>query len=364
MRTNLILIVSGVLICTSLSVRSETPLWENVAVMPVYHFGYVTPHVNEIRYYITEPVHGFDVLLSKSTTGKNYWEQYYNRPDYGVGFHRINMGNPHILGNSAAIFGFFQAPYFRKSNFSLSYSISFGLAHTSKTFDIENNPLNMAISSHINVFIRFGLHLKYMLNDHFEINGGLDMQHFSNGKLKTPNLGINMVTASVGLGYTFNKTEISTEVLPAPEIKRNNFALIYAAGAKTYDDLHNDYYFASSLTFHYSRPIKMKYSLGTGADIFYNRSLLVAIPAEKNREVTTADLFRAGIHVGGSLRYNNLSMIAQIGYYLYKKYYYVTPFYNRVGLRYNLGEHMLLNLTLKSHMTIADFVEWGVGYRW
>jgi hypothetical protein len=34
-----------------------------------------------------------------------------------------------------------------------------------------------------------------------------------------------------------------------------------------------------------------------------------------------------------------------------------------LGLRYQLNEHLLANLSLKAHLGQADFIEWGVGYK-
>jgi hypothetical protein len=38
--------------------------------------------------------------------------------------------------------------------------------------------------------------------------------------------------------------------------------------------------------------------------------------------------------------------------------------YQRIGIRYRTGRHLLWNMSLKSHYAVADHWEFGVGYRW
>ncbi len=330
-----------------------------------WHYGFVTPHHKAIQYVVKKPISGFDITFSKPTYGKNIWEKLYRYPRYGVGYFRVSLGNNEILGYGNALYGFLNIPFHKTQRFSVNYQLSFGLGYLNKVFNVNSDPLDVAISAHVNAFARFSADVKYRVYKNIELQGGINMQHFSNGKLKSPNLGINSVTTSLGLSYIFNNTEKEINPAPpAPVIKNHYYYLVYSAGLKTYDDFHNKYYFASSLSFHYDRVLNTKYSLGLGSDLFYNGAIKPAFIEKKGREASVPDLFRAGIHAGGSVTYNRLSMILQVGYYVYARYTYITRVYNRVGLRYRLNDHLLLNFTLKSHLAIADFFEWGVGYRW
>ena len=53
-----------------------------------------------------------------------------------------------------------------------------------------------------------------------------------------------------------------------------------------------------------------------------------------------------------------------IGHYLYSRYTDLSLIYTRLGLIYRINSHLLANVSLKSHMAKADFIEWGIGYTW
>ncbi len=329
------------------------------------HYGVVTPHHKSIQYSITDAVRGIDLCLVRATNGAGYWEQLYRYPRYGIGYNWSQLGNTKVYGTGHSLYGFFKAPFIARDRLSVNYAISLGLSYLNKTFEPAENPMNNAISSNLNVFVRFSGGLIYRLTDKLEISGDLNMQHYSNGKLKSPNLGINLVTTSLGLAYKINDAGQQPVMPELPEItKKNRYSIIYSAGCKTFDDLADRYYFASSLSLHYDRILSHKFSAGGGADFFYNSSIRKAMAEHDNKEAKPGDLFRAGLHIGGAIYYNRLSMLIQAGYYLYKQYYYITPVYNRVGLRYRINDNILLNISLKSHHAVADFVEWGVGYTW
>ncbi len=348
-----------------LTAQEKDSFFSDLIIGSQWHYGFITPHHKAIQYVVNKPISGFEITLSKPTYGKNIWEKLYRYPRWGAGYFRVSLGNNEILGYGNALFGFLNIPFYKTQRFSVNYQISLGLGYLNKVFDTGSDPMNIVISSHVNAFARFSTDVKYRIYKNIELQGSLNMQHFSNGKLKSPNLGINSVTSSLGVSYLFNNTDKTINTAPPePVLKHNYYYLVYSVGTKTYDDFHEKHYFTSSLSFHYDRVMNKKYTLGLGSDLFYNGAIKAAFIDKKEKEATTPDLFRMGFHAGGSVVYNRLSMILEVGYYVYAKYVYITRVYNRVGLRYRLNDHLVLNCTLKSHIAIADFIEWGVGYRW
>ena len=76
-----------------------------------------------------------------------------------------------------------------------------GLGYFTNPFDLEDNHLNRAIGSNLNVGIRLGFHQTISLNDQMDISFGIGMTHFSNGNTQLPNLGVNM--PNLQFGYNF-----------------------------------------------------------------------------------------------------------------------------------------------------------------
>jgi hypothetical protein len=250
------------------------------------------------------------------------------------------------------------------NRFSANYQIAFGISHLSRIFDAETNPMNTAMSSKNNVYAGLDVNIRYNFYKNAGIKGGIDLTHFSNGKLRSPNFGLNLVTASVGLVYKLNADDKQKTVPERPEIeKKDHCQIILSGGARTFDDLYNDYYFMSSLVFEYQRQIHLKYSIGGGADLFYNQRLDLSHLDNDSIRIRGIDLYRLGGHFSLNTTFSKLVVTMQIGCYAYAKYIKITPVYNRIGFRYYIGEHFLLNLTLKSHLSVAEFIEWGIGVR-
>ena len=76
------------------------------------------------------------------------------------------------------------------------------------------------------------------------------------------------------------------------------------------------------------------------------------------------DYRRLGLAVGHELFYHRVSVLAQVGVYLYRPYQELyKPVYQRLGLRYALTKHLLSNFTLKVHGGRAELMEFGLGVK-
>jgi hypothetical protein len=68
------------------------------------------------------------------------------------------------------------------------------------------------------------------------------------------------------------------------------------------------------------------------------------------------------MHIGLYARYNRIRITGHVGTYLTARLYKYTRFYTRIGMRYSVSNRVFLNIALKAHYAIADYIEWGVGY--
>ena len=85
--------------------------------------------------------------------------------------------------------------------------------------------------------------------------------------------------------------------------------------------------------------------------------MLVCLPTNRYYEV-----IKPGVHVLHQLRFSRLSLVTQLGFYIYAKDKSDGPIYDRLAIQYKLNNNILLNVALKTHFAKADFVEWGIGY--
>lgn len=331
------------------------------------HTGMILPFYKALGYLIQNDLYAFDLSVSFPTYGKDYWEKLYRYPRPGIGYSFWNLGNNDVFGKAHALYSYINIPFFKQTEkFSFNYQVSFGGAYLSKKFDKYENHLNRAIGSHTNIYIRLGIDAKIRLSHSTELVIEAGTTHFSNGKTRSPNYGINAGSISLGLNYLFRNNSIAIQEPEIPVIgKRYVQSVIYSAGSKVYDNLLGKRYFVSSVSYNLERFINHKRKIGLGAYFSYDGSIREGLSSEEGRpEKDFTKLIRVGLHTSYAIRYKQLMMGIQIGYYLYSKYIVLTPVYNKISVQYILTRNMIGSVAVKSHMGKADCLEYGVGYYW
>ena len=115
--------------------------------------------------------------------------------------------------------------------------------------------------------------------------------------------------------------------------------------------------------------INKKSTLQGGAELFFSKSLeefirYKAIAFPEGGTTGNEDAKRVGLFVGHKLTFNKMSLITQLGYYVYYPYTdYVDQVYNRLGLERKISENWWVSATVRSHGANAEAVELSIGYR-
>jgi hypothetical protein len=114
--------------------------------------------------------------------------------------------------------------------------------------------------------------------------------------------------------------------------------------------------------------LNRKSAIQMGVDIFFSKFLKELIyyysVSFPEYDVTgDEDWKRIGIFVGHELFINKMSLVTQLGYYVYYPYDFEGRAYNRVGLKRYFGDKFFGAITLKSHGAKAEAVEFGIGIR-
>lgn len=359
-----ILIICLISIYSSLFASSDSLRFlNNIRLGAEVHHGFIYPHHSSIAYSLNSRISGFELNITTDTYGRGSWDKLYRFPRMGAGYFYTNLGNDEVFGKAHALFLFMDIPFSSTpKRIASSYRISYGLAYLTKQFDVTENPLNMAISSGFNMYVNFRYTARLKINERNEIEAGFGFTHFSNGKLATPNLGLNCV--AFNLGYLINIIPTGySGIAETPDLKKHNFEVFLSGGSKTDDQLSGKYYLISSLVLDYKYVPWIKYSFGAGLDFFYDESLGPNKVGDEGGTYKKGDLYQLGFHAGFYPRYSKLTIVLQLGTYVHANYYKYTRVYSRLGFRYEVYNDILINLTLKSHQAIADYLEWGIGYR-
>jgi len=331
-------------------------------VSATYHYGFIAPHkplVNEIikgHSQITE------ISFYKNTTGKRQWEQYFKNPKVGISAMMINTGNKESLGMAYGLFPFVEYPL---NHWKITWNLKFGygIGYIQKPFDRKYNNKNLAIGSHLNALIFFNSLWNYQVSKNFNTSLGLSITHFSSGSLKRPNLGINLLSVNYGVGYSFGTDKPRVPFNETNKEKKWSSYIVTSVGVKEIPPIGGKKYFVSSLSYQWLKTTSNKSSFGGGVDVFYNTSLEPLMLRVQNEESGEMGKFRIGLNGTYALSMGELSLLFQVGGYAYTAYTDNGHIYSKLGSRYNVTDKLFLNLALKTHFAVADFIEYGIGYK-
>lgn len=330
--------------------------------------GNVIPHSPELYQLITGHPEGVMISLSKQTHGKEAWQSLYNFPDYGVYFLYEDFKND-ILGKNYAVGAHYNF-YFLNRN--LMFKIAQGLGMTTHPYDKVTNSKNRAFGSKFMGNTDFFLNYrKENLLGGFGLEAGLFFTHFSNGRIKSPNSGINTYGINLGVNYKLDTSpriiqDSVTPIVKFTEPIRYNF--VFRSGINeslTIGSGQKPFY---HIGFYADKRISRKSALQIGTDVFLTQSLKEYIKykseafPEEHIDPNT-DYKRVGIFIGHELFINRISLEAQIGYYVYRPFKNDIPVYDRLGMKYYLTKNIFTGLSVKTHGFLAEAMEFAVGVR-
>jgi hypothetical protein len=326
-------------------------------------YGFIGKHTDILGYYITGHVPNININVGKKLKGNKQWHKLYNYPEIGFGYYFAMLNNKY-LGNVHAVYSYINIPLTSKEKkLSPNLDFSIGLSYFPKPFDIIDNYQNRIIGTHFNVYFKLGLGLEYKISDKLTVNSIFGVNHYSNAKVKTPNLGINVLNFNLGLRYNFKNHKIINKEFEVENYKKNEIIVVYSAGMKATPKPLNRRYYASAFVIDYYRHTSQKSKLGGGLDLFYDGSQEYYYQDDSITNRNWYDKNLLGTHLSYGLIVNKVTFTFQVGYYLYDRLNINGNIYSRLGFRTYLTDKLLLNLTLKTHFAKADLLEIGIGYR-
>lgn len=333
--------------------------------------GNVYKHTDDIGHLITGHPDGFMLSYNWKTFGKKEWQQVYNYPEYGISYHYLDFKNRY-LGVNQAIGVHYNFYFFNRQ---LMLRISQGIGMTSNPYDKETNNKNTAFGTKImdnNYFL-----LQYKKENIFDKIGfqaGFMLTHFSNGRFKAPNSGINTFAFNVGLNYNFaEKQEFIKDSLPSKETYKEKikYNIAFRTGISEGPVPHLGQRQFCHIGLYADKRIGRKSALQLGTDVFFSRYLqdyikFVSVAFEPTHDSYTkvdTDYKRVGLFIGHELFINKFSIETQLGYYVYKPFNYETDIYQRVGVKYYIYKNIFSGVGLKTHGGRAEAIEATIGIR-
>ena len=330
------------------------------------HYGFVIAHSPSMEYLIKGHCPGTELSFSKITSGEKLWQKAYNNPEIGISLLYLYLSNPKQLGFGLSLHPYVNFPLIKKKRFSLHFKAAVSTGYLSKVFDPVNNFKNSAIGSHFNGFVNLRLNAYQSLGKKFRLEYGIGLSHFSNGAFKMPNLGINIPTLNLGLGYKISehtsKPAISdTSINTAVESK---FELICLAGGfkAQVQPPRGTNYAAWTISSSLDWKSTQKHRFLLGIELGYNGGNIERLKADTIIINKKSEILQAGIKLGYALRIGRLELPLEYGGYIHTLLKSNGIYFHRIGLRYYFPNNIIANFTLKTHWAVADYWECGIGY--
>lgn len=335
-----------------------------------YFKGNIAVHNKDILHLINGHPEGVLLSWNKKTYGFNDWEQRYNYPDYGVSFAYQNLKND-VLGNNYSLYAHYNFYFFKRN---LMFRFGQGLAYTTNPYDKVENFRNIAYGSKILSGTYFMLNYKKeRIIDRFGLQAGLSVIHYSNGSFKAPNTSTNSVVFNLGVTCNLEDQEPNYQYTLDAKVDKKfsepiKYNLLFRSGFTESDVVASGQFPFYILSAYVDKRINRKSAFQFGTDVFFSNFLKefiyyksVAFPEENING--DEDYKRVGAFIGHELFVNKMSLVTQLGYYVYYPFDFEGKTYIRVGLKRYFYKKWFGVIALKTHAANAEAIELGVGIR-
>ena len=313
----------------------------------------------------------FELSLQKATYGKHRWEAEYGYPLIGISFWYSGLGGFEELGTAFAVYPTINFPIVSDNYQSLNFKLGVGLGYLTNRFDRIDNYKNFAIGSHLNIAASLFTEYRRKISRMVTLSAGLGLTHFSNGSMKTPNYGLNIITASVGLtSYLSNPNRsLDRKILPELypfEFDGKKYLSVEFATAVAYKDMSQQYgknYFVVAAYANIMARVSYKSKFGVGLDLTYDASDKLNLERQYIPVTNDLHLTKLGINVAYELVMDRLSFLFNAGAYLSGMDRSEGEIYQRLTLKYFITNNLFANMVLSAHLGKAEYIGFGLGYR-
>jgi hypothetical protein len=329
--------------------------------------GFILEHRSTIGHLVKGYPTIYELSFGKPTLGNKLWHLENNKPDLGFTFTIVDFKNSQQLGYAYAAAPFVELPlhYNENRQSRVIMRLCWGIAYLDKSFDIHNNPKNIAIGSHINSFVQFKWFWHIKLNDNLRFEPGFSFSHASNARARVPNLGLNVVSLNVGFNYLLRsakKTPV-TRVDSSARVKSKNEILAYAAFGYNQREVATAPLYNLLITAAYQRNLRNTHKFGMGTDVFIDQNYLIDYQNKFNSYPEGLDITRISVKLCYSYNVGRISFPVDIGYYVFQKVKPDGPVVSRIGVRYYSKWGVVASVGLRTHFAVAYDFEYGLGYR-
>jgi hypothetical protein len=306
----------------------------------------------------------------KQTDSLN-WVKHLNQPTLGVILQYTNHGNAKSIGNSYAVIPAIEIPISPSKIKNLSFQTAIGAAYFTKKYDENSNWENKEVSTNFTWVYRFSLNYNIRVNQLFSTNLSIGYNHFSNGHVKWPNDGLNVVNAGLNIKYNpIPKTNNANNYITKKEKKyfyTTNIGLGVNAISRFYNVSENIY----SSGFTIGKIINKTFKFGVGINYRYYQNYYNYIkndyelvktdyPELKNNPILNSSSI--GVLFNTEFLLNHFGFDTELGFTIFRPFYKAD--YRLNHLKYNETTQNYDIVGLDSTYKIKRYISTKIGLKY
>ena len=151
---------------------------------------------------------GYTIGVGWQRRGEQVWHHVHNFPSFGIQLYTPRLDDREEFGQPVSLMAFYRGVLLRKGIFSLKYDIDGGIAMGWKPYDAYDNSSNIVIGSKVTAHIGLTAEAAFLISKRFELALGGGFTHFSNGAVKKPNKGLNLLSPHIRLTYLVEDNQL------------------------------------------------------------------------------------------------------------------------------------------------------------
>jgi hypothetical protein len=329
------------------------------------YYGFILKHTESIGHLAQSHPYAIEMNLNRITDGSEAWHHAYRYPEVGYAIGLYDFRNP-ILGKAIYALTYLDKALAKSKKSALRLKIGTGPALMTNPYDAEKNFQNTALSGRFMLSMQGEIAWTYLIHRQWQLRTGLTLTHFSNGAFKLPNSGVNIPALKMGLSYQSRQVQVQNLPDTIGNENMQHSVSLNISGSFFFKEIKlpgGKKYPGGVLSMYVNKRLNQKSALNVGVDGFYNTALKQIIRQDPDVDsLNIPDFKRASITFGHELFIGRVSMLTQMGVYVYNPYQKTDArIYQRVGLKYYFSRKLFANMLLKTHFGTADCVEWGLG---
>lgn len=346
--------------CMQKEVYAQNEKTYSTFINPMYTSGHISVHSKNISHAARGFTHGIDVTSRNLLAIKTNMNDRQKLVYLDVGFHYIDYPMNYLGQSFALTFGR-SGTIVKANKFELYGQFMHGLGFCTNPYSQVNNR-NNALSTHIGFHIHANLTATYPIYKNWHALVAVGFSHLSNGAIKKPNLGYNVMSTNIGVAYKIKDKTINESFDYYKDSRKYYYHLIGAYFETASDSYSGEKFPSYSFHAQIERNLSVHHALLLSFD--YNNNQVEKYPEEElPQDAGDNDHNYFGISAGGNWKYSIIDLNITTGYYLITPWNVDRNFYNMVHFKIYALKNKYLLAGLKAHGFKAITFEAGIGFK-